>query len=40
MTILGKIFAAVILFIGIGIIAVPTGLIASAITQVNKGEDK
>ena len=29
----GKIFSSIIILIGIGIIAIPTGLIASAITQ-------
>ncbi len=29
----GKIFTSVMLFIGLGIVAVPTGLIASALTK-------
>ena len=37
-TIGGKIFTFFILMIGLGIIAVPTGLIASALTKENKDE--
>ena len=34
-TIGGKIFTSIIIIIGIGIIAVPTGLIASAMTKIS-----
>ena len=37
-TVGGKIFTSVMLFIGLGVIAVPTGLIASALTKT--GDDK
>ncbi|MFC1877969.1 ion transporter [Thermodesulfobacteriota bacterium] len=39
-TVGGKIFSFIILMIGLGIIAVPTGLIASALTKTLKDEDK
>ena len=32
----GKIFSSVILFIGIGIVSVPAGLLASALTNSKK----
>jgi voltage-gated potassium channel len=32
-TVGGKIFTSVMLFLGLGVIAVPTGLIASALTK-------
>ena len=36
----GKLFASIVMFIGIGIVAVPSGLIASALTKlVHKGSD-
>ncbi len=35
-TVGGKIFTAVILIVGLGIVAVPTGLLASALTKVDK----
>lgn len=35
----GKIFAGLVVFVGIGLIAVPTGLVASAFTQAFKKED-
>ncbi len=38
-TIGGRIFTAVVLFLGIGIIAVPTGLFASALTATRKEAD-
>ncbi len=38
-TVGGKIFTSVIVIIGLGIIAVPTGLLASALTQTIKDED-
>ena len=38
-TIGGKLFTFVILMIGLGVIAVPAGLIASALQQVRKGEE-
>lgn len=37
---LGKVFASVVLFIGLGIIAVPTGLIASALTKTSHASRK
>jgi len=39
-TIGGKIFTCIIALIGIGVVAVPTGLIASALTKVIKEEDQ
>ena len=39
-TIGGRIFTAVVLLLGIGVIAVPTGLFASALTKTNKREFK
>jgi len=41
-TVGGKIFTSIMLFIGLGIVAVPAGLIASALTktfQVNDDEN-
>lgn len=38
-TVGGKIFTSIMLFIGLGIVAVPTGLIASALTKTKK-QDK
>ena len=38
MTFGGKAFTAIIAFIGIGIIAVPAGLVASALTKVANDE--
>lgn len=38
-TVGGKIFASIIILIGIGIVAVPTGLVASALTKVISKED-
>ena len=36
----GKIFSGIVVIIGIGIVAIPTGLIASALTIIrNKGDD-
>lgn len=39
-TVGGKVFTAVILLIGLGVVAVPTGLIASALTKLTKAEGK
>ena len=39
-TIGGKIFTSVVVLIGIGVVAVPTGLIASALTKVIKDEEQ
>ncbi len=40
-TVGGKIFSAIIIFIGLGVVAVPTGLLASALTKsINKKTDK
>lgn len=39
-TVGGKLFASLIVFIGIGIVAVPTGLLASALTRMVKKEDQ
>lgn len=39
-TVGGKIFTFVILTIGLGVIAVPTGLIASALTKTLKSDDQ
>lgn len=39
-TVGGKIFTFVILLIGLGVIAVPTGLIASALTKTLKSDDQ
>ncbi len=36
----GKIFTAMIVFIGLGLIAVPTGLFASALTRCIQVEDE
>lgn len=35
-TTLGKIFASIVMFVGIGVVAVPSGLIASALTKTAK----
>ena len=35
----GKIFATIIVFIGLGLVAIPTGLIASSLTQALKNKD-
>lgn len=35
----GKIFATIIVFIGLGLVAIPTGLIASSLTQAIKNKD-
>ncbi len=35
----GRIFTAIILLIGLGLIAVPSGLIASAFTKVHEDHD-
>jgi voltage-gated potassium channel len=37
---LGKVFASVVLFIGLGVVAVPTGLIASALTRTSQSPRK
>ena len=34
----GRLFTFVVLFIGLGIVAVPTGLIASALSKAREGE--
>lgn len=39
-TVGGKIFASIIVFIGLGIVAVPTGLIASSLTASLKNDDE
>jgi len=39
-TVGGRIFTAVVLFLGIGIIAVPTGLFASALTNTRESENQ
>ncbi len=40
-TVGGKIFSAIIIFIGLGVVAVPTGLLASALTKsINKKQIK
>jgi voltage-gated potassium channel len=36
----GKAFTALVLFIGLGIVSVPSGLLASALTRASAGEDK
>ena len=36
----GKIFTFVILMLGLGIVAVPAGLVASALSQVRKDEER
>ena len=36
----GKLFTFVILMLGLGIVAVPAGLVASALSQVRQGEDE
>ena len=36
----GRLFTCVILLIGLGIVAVPTGLVASTLTQVREQESK
>jgi len=36
----GKIFTSIVALIGIGVVAVPTGLIASALTKVIKDEEQ
>jgi len=38
-TVGGKIFTSIIVLIGLGIVAVPTGLIASALTRTIKDEN-
>ncbi|WP_320822401.1 potassium channel family protein, partial [Reinekea sp.] len=38
-TVGGKIFTFFVLMIGLGIIAIPTGLLASALAEARKGED-
>ncbi len=38
-TIFGKIFTFIILIIGLGIVAIPTGLFASALSQVRREEE-
>ena len=38
-TVGGKMFTAIMLFIGLGIVAVPTGLISSALTKTRKAEN-
>ena len=38
-TVGGKIFTSVIVFIGLGIIAVPTGFLSSALTKTIEKED-
>ncbi len=38
-TVGGKIFTSIVVIIGLGIVAVPTGLIASALTQTIRDED-
>ena len=37
---LGKVFASIVLLIGVGIIAVPTGLIASALTKTSQAPSR
>lgn len=39
-TTLGKVFAALVMFVGIGVVAVPSGLIASALTKIAKDSDE
>lgn len=39
-TIGGKIFTVLVLIVGLGIVAVPTGLISSALTRINLTEEK
>jgi len=39
-TIGGKIFTTIMLLIGLGIVGIPAGIVASALTEVNKEEDK
>lgn len=39
-TVGGKMFASLILFIGVSVISVPAGLITYALTKVNKGSEK
>ena len=34
----GRLFTFVVLFLGLGIVAVPTGLIASSLSKVGEGE--
>ena len=34
----GRLFAFLVLIVGLGVIAVPTGLIASALTEIRKQE--
>jgi voltage-gated potassium channel len=36
----GKFFTFVVLMVGLGIVAVPTGLIASALSQAREEENK
>ncbi len=35
----GKVFASIVMFIGIGVVAVPSGLIASALTRIVRSDD-
>jgi len=37
---LGEIFSSLVMFVGIGLFALPSGLIASALTKVIKNEEK
>ena len=39
-TIAGKIFTCIIIIIGVGVIAVPTGLIAAAMTKVSENNKR
>jgi len=39
-TIGGKVFTSIMLFIGLGIVAVPTGLISSALTKTRESDNK
>ncbi len=38
-TVGGKIFASIVVIIGVGIVAVPSGLLASALTKIVKDEN-
>jgi voltage-gated potassium channel len=38
-TLLGKIFASLVMFVGIGVVAVPSGLIASALTRIVRTDE-
>lgn len=35
----GKIFTAIVLLCGVGIVAVPTGLVAAALTKLSQNKD-